>query len=208
MNDTDLVFQDVMRYSEGVLPAPDEFTSRSQLKGYLERANADSPSVTSNSLDFMLNSRRAEDVFLNKVEESTLKKLRKQKPRVKAEKAQAVNIELQRSDRARLIDESQTKNVVKNTGQGFIKWRKNPERFDFQGVDTKTHTNIKDFIREKARPHKFRGTRVFNDRDVHVFVVKSDKRGRPFAQNIITGRRVPKTAYSRFGMLRDLVKRK
>jgi len=195
MRNPDRVFIDVMTYSEGVLPPPDSFETREDLIKYLEEAN---PQMRGRSLSLMTDSAPAERRLLNQQQQTTLSELRKRKPRLKVTKAKAVNQEIKRSSRARLKDERITANVVKDTDGGFKKWSRNPSRFDFRGIDTKTHSIIKLHIKNQSDKFKRQGHRVINVRDVHVFIIKKDSKGRKFAQSIINDQRVPKRIFRRF----------
>lgn len=117
----------------------------------------------------------------------------------------AVRTELDRGVRARRIDEAKTsKRLLTLRRENFKRWVKNPGRFDIEGIDTETHELIKGRIRDKTEKWRRQGLKVTNDQDVHVFVVRQDKRRRLYAMNVVNGQRVNKKVYTRFGTLRSL----
>ncbi len=196
MEHPDRTFLDVMRYAEDVIPPPDQFDSSSDLVRYLERVDRKSARdqgrsrrLTSFALEEMVGSSSAIRRIMGRDRSNTALK------------------ELSRAKKVRVVDESKTVKkpfLLAISDKNVRKWQKNPARFDLKGVDTKTHSIIKEFIRLKTFKWKERGHRVVNDRDIHVFTVRTDKKGRLYAMNVMNGKRVGKRVYGRFGTLESL----
>ncbi len=213
MRNPDRVFLDVMSYSETQIPAPDSFDSQADLISYLQDAN---PQLRGNSIRAMVGSSTGQQSLSEGVEKvpSKVRGGRKRllpKSQFVPGQKRVIKQELKRKPRARKIDESRTvkdKRRLLNINQDNVRrWKRDPSRFDLRGIDTKTHGFINRFVREKRTKWKGEGRRVFNDRGLTYFVVRKDKQNRVFAQNIITGKRVPKAVYSRKGTLKKLERR-
>ena len=196
MRNPDRVFLDVMRYADGIIPTPESFETQKDLQRYIEDVDRQAAEqtgkgrrISARALELMTNSRvAAQRLFTTK-------------------QRKAVNVELSRSKRARLVDESRTAkspNLLDINQKNFLRWKKNPQKFDLKGVDTKTHEFIKTFVKTKSQRYKNEGSRVINVRDVTVFAVRRSKVGVLFAQDVVTGRRVGKRVFSRFGTLKEL----
>ena len=121
--------------------------------------------------------------------------------------SKVLGVEFGRGVKARRIDEAKTsKHLLKLRKENVGRWARNPAKFDLEGIDTKTHELIRGSIRDKTAKWVGRGLNVINDNDVHVFVVRKDRRDRLYAMSVINGQRVGKRVYSRFGTLRSLRK--
>ena len=196
MRNPDRVFTDVMSYADSVIPRPESFDSQSELVSYLERVDKKSAEINGRG-------RRLSQFALNEIADSTAAT----NTIKQGSRSQAVIKELSRTNRSRLRDESKTAkspNLLGINKANLSRWKRNPERFDLRGVDTKTHSFIKQHIKDRSQKWKDQGLRVINDRDVHVFVVRKDKRDRLYAMNIINGHRVSKKVVSRHGTLKSI----
>jgi len=202
------VFDDIMVYVTAKVPTPPEgFQTKGDLQRYLERADriiADQKGTNKKMSGLLFNQILDTPQAERVIEEGTTKtkKLTPIQQRV-------VQEEIRRPTRVRIIDESKTvkdkKRLLDINQKNFGRWKKNPSRYDLNKVDTKTREFIKTFVRQKTNTYQRQGLKVYNDRDVNVFVVRRDKKQRLYAQDVITGRRVGKKRYSRFGKsLNDL----
>ncbi len=196
MRNPDRVFLDVMSYAEDVIPPPESFDSQADLVRYLEKV--DIKSAENNN-----RSRRLSQFALNEMAQSS----NAQELIQQGSRSQAIKKEIGRPLTSRIRDESRTvksPNLLNINRKNLSRWKKNPSRFDLRGIDTKTHSFIKQLIKEKSQKWKNQGFKVVNDRDAHVFVVRKDKIGRLYAFNVINGQRVSKKVSSRFGTLEKL----
>ena len=206
MRDPDRVFRDVMRYMEAKIPSPQTFESQADLQRYLE--DADQQLSGAKGEDRRISQFALQEMISSGAAKNRVNRQAGKKQQLTTLQRQALHAEIQRKQTTRQIDESRTsKQVLKVNQETFKKWKKNPNRFDLKGIDTKTHSFIKGFIRDRSNKWKKQNLRVINDRDITAFVVRKDKRGRPYAFNIINGQRVPKTTYQKFGTLQSLTKR-
>ena len=195
----DQVLEDVMNFQEGLLPKKDQFSSQEELIKYIEdidrassRKNNRTRRLTAQAIQILAGSAKGQLLTFSKL------------------KKEAAEAELRRGKPARRVDESKTVRPEFLTGinqRFFNRWKKSPDRFDLRGIDTKTHSFLKQFVRLKSVFYTQKGDVVINDRNLIVFAVRKRKNGTLYAQNVINGRLVGKKTYARFGTLPELRKR-
>lgn len=193
MTTYDDVFEDVMSY-EGIDISDDKFQSPDDVIN--EVLDND---VGGNMSMRLLNEFRNSDVMRDRFSGDGVY----EDDRLRRE---AVSSEFGRGKRSRRVDEGKTtkRKVLDVSVENLRKWKRNPDKFDFGGVDTKSHRLIKEEIRRRSKVYSGKGYKVYRRGDVSVFVVRRDSLNRPYAQSIITGRRVSRGEYRRFGRLRVL----
>jgi hypothetical protein len=76
-------------------------------------------------------------------------------------KKAAIRKELRRPDKARLVDEAVTsKKVLSINKATYRQWARNPARYDLRGVDTQTHTYIREETKRRLKKHLDAGRQI------------------------------------------------
>lgn len=142
--DPERKLDDVMSYAKKKIG---DFTgtTKEELIDYIKRSDEQNR-ISRTFRDIITDTNRAEQLLKNNKE--TLKE-------------KAVQAELRRKIIARTTDEAKTaKRVTTINKETLTSWKKNPGKFDLRGIDTATHTFIKDEINKRLRAAKAKGYKV------------------------------------------------
>lgn len=204
MRDPSQTMDSLMKYGKKYLPLR-QFNSAQDAKQWIldmdkiaSRVTGSKRHVSDFAAELASDSRRATQIVQRQLEIG--------RPAVFTQlQGKVLSKELNRGVKARRIDEAKTsKNLLKLRRENVGKWARNPSKFDIEGIDTATHELIKGLVRERVAKWQGRGHNVINDRDVNVFTIRQDKKGRLYAMSVLNGQRVGKKVYSRFGTLQSL----
>jgi len=164
-----------MFYAKKKLGAKD-FATKEDLEDYIKDSDP-KKRISNYTRQEILNTSRAERLL-----EAGLGK--EDKPVKDTITAKAIKAELARQANARASDEKKTaKRVTPITNATFKAWKKNPAKFDLRGIDTATHTFIKDEINKRLAKARAAGYTV-GTKGVDAYRQERGNLGR----SLITGR--------------------
>ena len=171
MTNFDEVFDKIMRYKKGDIT---KVKTKEDLRDFLKEMD------TRGTIDTLIlkGSKKGHNLLNVLVETTPAENI--------YSKGEAVAAELARTLNAREADESRTAKTVKTvTAENLKQWKKNPAAFDLRGIDTKTHTSIKEAIAQKVAKARAAGFTVKGASSYNP--VRLEKGGRR-ARSVINGR--------------------